>query len=140
MSSIGDSRFVSFFKGFLVTGKQPAKPKVTVQYPEEKRRKPERFHGRHGGHVEAGFLPDLAPDTCGQGFSQFQHAPRNRPLAFERLPPPADEQDLISVDHDAAHSHNWTVWVLAPHNGSLSDTRLRSTDYTKCRRSGYDDL
>jgi NADH-quinone oxidoreductase subunit I len=42
-----DNRVVSFFKGFVVTGKQPAKPKVTVQYPEEKRPKPERFHGRH---------------------------------------------------------------------------------------------
>jgi NADH-quinone oxidoreductase subunit I len=39
--------FLNFFKGFLVTGKQPFKPKVTVQYPEEKRLKPERFHGRH---------------------------------------------------------------------------------------------
>jgi NADH-quinone oxidoreductase subunit I len=38
---------VSFFKGFAVTGKLPFKPKVTVQYPEEKRPKPERFHGRH---------------------------------------------------------------------------------------------
>jgi NADH-quinone oxidoreductase subunit I len=38
---------LSFFKGFFVTGKLPFKPKVTVQYPEEKRPKPERFHGRH---------------------------------------------------------------------------------------------
>src|SRR5579875_663570 len=47
MSSITDSKFISFFKGFFVTGKQPAKPKVTFQYPEEKRPKPERLHGRH---------------------------------------------------------------------------------------------
>ncbi|MGH9105892.1 MAG: NADH-quinone oxidoreductase subunit NuoI [Acidimicrobiales bacterium] len=47
MSILWDNRFVSFFKGFLVTGKQPAKPVVTIQYPEEKRPKPERFHGRH---------------------------------------------------------------------------------------------
>jgi len=39
--------FVNFFKGFAVSGKQPLKPKVTVEYPEEKRGKPERFHGRH---------------------------------------------------------------------------------------------
>jgi len=38
---------LNFFKGFVVTGKLPFKPKVTVQYPEEKRPKPERFHGRH---------------------------------------------------------------------------------------------
>src|SRR6201985_1242581 len=34
-------------RGFVVTGKLPLKPKVTVQYPEEKRPKPERLHGRH---------------------------------------------------------------------------------------------
>jgi NADH-quinone oxidoreductase subunit I len=39
--------FFDFFKGFIVTGKLPFKPKVTVLYPEEKRPKPERFHGRH---------------------------------------------------------------------------------------------
>ena len=39
--------FLDFFKGFIVTGKLPFKPKVTTQYPEEKRPKPERFHGRH---------------------------------------------------------------------------------------------
>ncbi|MGH8917579.1 MAG: NADH-quinone oxidoreductase subunit NuoI [Actinomycetes bacterium] len=39
--------FFSFFKGFAVTGKLLWKPKVTVQYPETKRPKPERFHGRH---------------------------------------------------------------------------------------------
>jgi NADH-quinone oxidoreductase subunit I len=39
--------FLDFFKGFVVTGKLPFKPKVTVLYPEKKRPKPERFHGRH---------------------------------------------------------------------------------------------
>ncbi len=47
MSFLDQNRFVSFFKGFLVTGKQPLKPKVTIQYPEHKRPKPERAHGRH---------------------------------------------------------------------------------------------
>jgi len=47
MSFLDQNRFVSFFKGFLVTGKQPLKPKVTVEYPEHKRPKPERAHGRH---------------------------------------------------------------------------------------------
>ena len=45
MSFLDQNRFVSFFKGFLVTGKQPLKPKVTVEYPEHKRPKPERAHG-----------------------------------------------------------------------------------------------
>jgi len=47
MSSWDQNRFVSFFKGFLVTGKQPMKPKVTTEYPEHKQAKPERVHGRH---------------------------------------------------------------------------------------------
>jgi NADH-quinone oxidoreductase subunit I len=47
MSFLDQNKFVSFFKGFLVTGKQPLKPKVTVEYPEHKRPKPERLHGRH---------------------------------------------------------------------------------------------
>ena len=35
------------FRGFAVTMRQVRKPRVTVKYPEEKRVKPERFHGRH---------------------------------------------------------------------------------------------
>jgi NADH-quinone oxidoreductase subunit I len=38
---------MGYLKGFAVTGKQIFEPKVTTQYPEEKRAKPERFHGRH---------------------------------------------------------------------------------------------
>jgi NADH-quinone oxidoreductase subunit I len=45
--SLFDNPFVNFFKGFVVTGKQPLKPKVTNLYPEHKRPKPERLHGRH---------------------------------------------------------------------------------------------
>ncbi|MDQ1403910.1 MAG: NADH-quinone oxidoreductase subunit [Actinomycetota bacterium] len=37
---------MSFFKGFKVTAEQIGHV-VTVQYPEHKRPKPERFHGRH---------------------------------------------------------------------------------------------
>ncbi|HET9690148.1 MAG TPA: NADH-quinone oxidoreductase subunit NuoI [Acidimicrobiales bacterium] len=39
--------FTNFFKGFGVTGKLLWKPKITSQYPEQKRPKAERFHGRH---------------------------------------------------------------------------------------------
>lgn len=35
------------FRGFAVTARQLRKPRVTRKYPEEKRVKPERFHGRH---------------------------------------------------------------------------------------------
>src|SRR4051812_41424562 len=38
---------MGYLDGFRVTFKQMFEPKVTVQYPEEKRPKPERFHGRH---------------------------------------------------------------------------------------------
>jgi NADH-quinone oxidoreductase subunit I len=35
------------FRGFAVTMRQVGKPRVTRKYPDEKRVKPERFHGRH---------------------------------------------------------------------------------------------
>jgi NADH-quinone oxidoreductase subunit I len=38
---------MGYFKGFAITGKQIVEPRVTVSYPEEKRPKPPRFHGRH---------------------------------------------------------------------------------------------
>jgi NADH-quinone oxidoreductase subunit I len=38
---------MGYLKGFTITGKQIGKPKVTTQYPEQKRPKPERLHGRH---------------------------------------------------------------------------------------------
>ena len=38
---------MGYLKGFTVSGKQVFQHQVTTQYPEEKRPKPERFHGRH---------------------------------------------------------------------------------------------
>ena len=38
---------MGYLRGFTITGKQIGKPKGTVQYPERKRPKPERIHGRH---------------------------------------------------------------------------------------------
>ena len=35
------------WRGFLVTFRQMFRPNVTTSYPEQKRVKPERFHGRH---------------------------------------------------------------------------------------------
>jgi len=34
-------------RGFAVTFRQMFRPRVTIQYPKEKREKPQRFHGRH---------------------------------------------------------------------------------------------
>lgn len=38
---------MGFFEGFAVTIRQTWKKKITFKYPDEKRPKPERFHGRH---------------------------------------------------------------------------------------------
>ena len=38
---------MGYLDGFKVTLRQMVEPRVTVQYPEEKRPKPQRFHGRH---------------------------------------------------------------------------------------------
>jgi NADH-quinone oxidoreductase subunit I len=38
---------MGYLKGFTISGKQFFQKTVTTQYPEEKRPKPERFHGRH---------------------------------------------------------------------------------------------
>jgi len=37
----------NFFGGFWVAAKQVARPRITTQYPAEKRPKPPRLHGRH---------------------------------------------------------------------------------------------
>src|SRR6478735_7424910 len=38
---------MGYLDGFRITFKQIFEPKVTTQYPDEKRPKPPRFHGRH---------------------------------------------------------------------------------------------
>ncbi len=45
MSALGD--LFKPFAGFKVTFSQMFKPRVTKEYPAEKRSKPQRFHGRH---------------------------------------------------------------------------------------------
>jgi len=35
------------FRGFAVTMRQVTKPRLTIKYPDQKRVKPQRFHGRH---------------------------------------------------------------------------------------------
>ncbi|HEY2303636.1 MAG TPA: NADH-quinone oxidoreductase subunit NuoI [Acidimicrobiales bacterium] len=56
---------MGYFKGFTVTGRQIVMPKVTVQYPEQKRPKPERFHGRHVlGRYEDGMEKCIGCELC----------------------------------------------------------------------------
>jgi NADH-quinone oxidoreductase subunit I len=38
---------MGFYGGFWITLRQTWKKKITYQYPEQKRPKPDRFHGRH---------------------------------------------------------------------------------------------
>ncbi|MDQ6854942.1 MAG: NADH-quinone oxidoreductase subunit NuoI [Actinomycetota bacterium] len=38
---------LDFLRGFTVPIRQVFRPKITEQFPQEKRPKPERFHGRH---------------------------------------------------------------------------------------------
>jgi NADH-quinone oxidoreductase subunit I len=35
------------FRGFAVTMRQVGRPRLTIKYPDQKRVKPQRFHGRH---------------------------------------------------------------------------------------------
>ena len=56
---------MGYFKGFTVTGRQIVMPKVTTQYPEQKRPKPERFHGRHVlGRYEDGMEKCIGCELC----------------------------------------------------------------------------
>ena len=68
MSSLENNKFVNFFKGFAVTGRQPAKPRVTVEYPEHKRAMPERRHGRHVlNRYEDGMEKCISCELCAGG-------------------------------------------------------------------------
>jgi NADH-quinone oxidoreductase subunit I len=59
---------MGYLKGFTVTGKQVAfhrTNKVTTEYPEVKRPKPERFHGRHVlGRYEDGMEKCIGCELC----------------------------------------------------------------------------
>ena len=51
--------------GFRVTFRQLTQPRVTVSYPDEKRPKPERFHGRHVlGRSEDGMEKCIGCELC----------------------------------------------------------------------------
>ena len=44
---MAEGGFLKSIAGFGVTLRQIFRPRVTTQYPKQKRRKPQRFHGRH---------------------------------------------------------------------------------------------
>ncbi|HEY3703278.1 MAG TPA: NADH-quinone oxidoreductase subunit NuoI [Acidimicrobiales bacterium] len=56
---------MGFFDGFRVTIRQVFEPRVTHQYPDEKRPKPPRFHGRHVlGRYEDGMEKCIGCELC----------------------------------------------------------------------------
>jgi hypothetical protein len=85
MSFLTDNAFVSFFKGFMVTGKQPLKPKVTVQYPEKNAPSPSAstvatcstatktaWKNASGANCAPGSAPQNA-STCGERTTRRTH-------------------------------------------------------------------
>jgi NADH-quinone oxidoreductase subunit I len=56
---------MGFFDGFRVTIRQVFEPRVTHRYPDEKRSKPPRFHGRHVlGRYEDGMEKCIGCELC----------------------------------------------------------------------------
>jgi NADH-quinone oxidoreductase subunit I len=56
---------MGFFDGFRVTIRQVFEPRVTHMYPDEKRPKPPRFHGRHVlGRYEDGMEKCIGCELC----------------------------------------------------------------------------
>jgi len=56
---------MGYFKGFSITARQIIEPRVTISYPEEKRPKPERFHGRHVlNRYEGGMEKCIGCELC----------------------------------------------------------------------------
>ena len=56
---------MGFFDGFRVTLRQVFEPRVTHRYPDEKRPKPPRFHGRHVlGRYEDGMEKCIGCELC----------------------------------------------------------------------------
>ena len=56
---------MGYLEGFAVTLKQMFRPRVTIQYPDVKRPKPPRFHGRHVlGRYEDGMEKCIGCELC----------------------------------------------------------------------------
>jgi NADH-quinone oxidoreductase subunit I len=56
---------MGYLEGFAVTLRQMFRPRVTIPYPDVKRPKPERFHGRHVlGRYEDGMEKCIGCELC----------------------------------------------------------------------------
>src|ERR1700752_5281230 len=71
--------------GFKITFKNLFEDAVTTRYPEEKRPKPERFHGRHVlNRYEDGMEKGIGGDPCAGVWTArctYVRGPANRPDA-----------------------------------------------------------
>src|SRR5579859_5574643 len=66
-------------------------------------------------NVEAGFFLELAPRRLRQFFAELDQAAGNRPLTLQRLALAANQEDSISVDHNAPDSDQRRFWEFALH-------------------------
>src|SRR5579859_4974382 len=67
--------------------------------------------------VEAGLFLELAPRRLRQFFAELDQPAGNRPLALQRFALAANQQDSISVDHNAPHANQGTTGEFAFHAG-----------------------
>src|SRR5262245_65436330 len=63
--------------------------------------------------LDPALLEDLARDRLGRGFAELDEAAGQAPLSERRRLAPADEQHLVLVQDDSAHTHARLVRVLA---------------------------
>jgi hypothetical protein len=68
--------------------------------------------------IEAGFFADLADDPFDERLADFEHAARERPMAFEGLAAAANEQDSPLMNHDGPHADERGVGKFALHDSS----------------------
>jgi len=62
----------------------------------------EQFDKLDGLDVEAGFLADFADDAGGEGFTDFEHATRESPAAFEGLGGAANQEHACFLNDESA--------------------------------------
>lgn len=57
-------------------------------------------------HLQAGLLAHLAYDAGFQRFARLQDSARQRPVAFQRLVAPLDQQDLVALENQSSDSQD----------------------------------
>lgn len=62
----------------------------------------EEFDQIEAFDFQSSFFANFAGDCLGKCFTDFEHASRQGPVAFERFMAPAHQQDAAAVDDDSA--------------------------------------